>query len=144
MQPFVAAATASNDSQALASSFMQYCTTNMTSNVLACKPVADAITYSLNGVLAKRAGALCSRLQQCMDDLLLPTARCNLTGSTASGTLNLCSTQGVGVPAPVTPPGELCSCRVHTMCFMQRLAEECLRKPRCMVPCMRKAVSNST
>jgi hypothetical protein len=123
---------------------MQYCTTNMTSSVLACKPVADAITYSLNGVLAKRAGALCSRLQQCTDDLLLPTARCNLTGSSASGALNLCSTQGVGVSAPVTPPGELCSCRVHTTCVVQRLAEECLRTLWCMVPCVRKAVSDST
>jgi hypothetical protein len=115
MQPFVAAAAASNDSQALASNFMQFCTTNMTSSVLACKPVADAITYSLNGVLAKRAGALCSHLQQCTDDLLLPTARCNLTGSSASGALNLCSAQGVGVSPAVTPPGELCRCRAHNV-----------------------------
>ncbi|KAF6251912.1 hypothetical protein COO60DRAFT_1674268 [Scenedesmus sp. NREL 46B-D3] len=105
MQPFVTAT--STDAQALASSFMQFCTTNMTSSVLACKPVSDAIAYSKDGILAKRAGAVCSRLQQCTDDLLLPTARCNLTGATASGPLNLCSTQGVANN----------TCRVDTDCL---------------------------
>jgi hypothetical protein len=120
MQPFVTAATG-NNAQVLAANFMEYCTANMTASVLACKPVADAIAYSLNGVLAKRAGALCNRLQQCTDDLLLPTARCNLTGSSESGALNLCSTQGVGVSAPVTPPGEL-----RTACSMLQLADKLL------------------
>jgi hypothetical protein len=107
MQPFVAAAVSSNDSQVLAAGFMQFCTTNITAGVLACKPVSDAIMYSLNGGLAKRAGALCSRLQQCTDDLLLSTTKCNITGATTSGALNLCSTEGVGAAAAVTAPGEL-------------------------------------
>jgi hypothetical protein len=107
LQPFVAAAASTNDSQVLSAGFMQFCTTNLTASVLACKPVSDAIAYSLNGVLAKRAGALCSRLQQCADELLLPTTKCNITGATTSGPLNLCSAEGVGAAVAPAAPGEL-------------------------------------
>lgn len=93
-----------NNSLYLASTFVQNCVGNLTANdVLLCKNVAASIAFSYNGNLAKRAGALCSRLGQCVGDAV--TAKCNVT--TGLG-LDLCTQEGYvsGTAIAVANAGE--------------------------------------
>lgn len=93
------------DSKAVSATFMTRCTTNFTSgNVLACKPVADAIFYDIR--IARRGGAICQRLGECTPDLAVVGTTCNMTVGGRSGRLNLCSREGVGASAATTA-GEL-------------------------------------
>ncbi len=87
----VSNAVGSNDSLSLASAFLPQCTGNLTANdVLLCKNIAASIAFSYNGNLAKRAGALCSRLGQCAGDAL-SASKCNIT---ANKGLDLCTQEG--------------------------------------------------
>lgn len=82
------------DPKEASATFMTRCTMNLTSNnVLACKPVADAIFYDIR--LARRSGAICQRLGMCAPELAAGSA-CNMTVGTKSGRLNLCLKDGVG------------------------------------------------
>jgi hypothetical protein len=93
-----------NKSLDLASKFFKNCVGNLTANdMLLCKNVAASIAFSYNGNLAKRAGALCSRLGQCAGDAV--TAKCNVT--TDKG-LDLCTQEGwvLGSVIPVADGGE--------------------------------------
>jgi hypothetical protein len=101
----VTPALSSNNSLGLASTvFMPNCLGNLTANdMLLCKNVAASIAFSYNGNLAKRAGALCSRLGQCVGDAV--TAKCNVT--TDQG-LDLCTQEGwvLGTAVAVADGGE--------------------------------------
>lgn len=92
---------ASPDSKVEAATFMGLCTTNYTANnVMACKPVADAIFYDIR--VAKKGGLICQRLGECSGDLAAAASTCNMTVGAKSGKLNLCEKEGVGISANVT------------------------------------------
>lgn len=79
-----------NVSLRLATEFYSQCTTNFTANdVVKCKGVAGAIAFSYNGNLAKRAGAVCAQLGDCVGDAA--TSKCNVT---ATKGLDLCTAEG--------------------------------------------------
>lgn len=89
-----------NDSVSLASTFMQQCMTNFTvGNVFLCKGISNAIATSYRGNLAKRAGALCTRLGQCSGDAA--TAKCNISDSAR---LDLCAQDGLVGGASIVVP----------------------------------------
>lgn len=95
---------ASADSKNASASFMTRCVTNLTENdVLACKPVADAMFYDIR--LARRGGAICQRLGLCSPELTATTSTCNMTVGTRSGRLNLCSKEGVGATSAAAAGG---------------------------------------
>jgi hypothetical protein len=99
----------SNDSLSLASDFVTQCLKNLTTNdVLLCKKIQASIALSYHGNLAKRAGALCSRLGQCVEDAV--TSKCNVT--TGKG-LDLCTQEGyqLGTSIALADGGEACSCQ---------------------------------
>lgn len=93
-----AVASTNNVSYELAESFYTLCMTNLTTeDTLSCKRVASAISFSRAGSLAKRAGALCSRLGLCSEELLATSSTCNMTVATGkAGRLSLCTNEGVG------------------------------------------------
>lgn len=79
-----------DNSMALATAFLQRCTTNFTANdAVRCRGIAGAIAFSFNGNLAKRAGALCHHLGNCTG--AAATSSCNVT---ADAPLDLCSKEG--------------------------------------------------
>lgn len=91
------------DPAVLAARFITNCTKNYTDDdELMCKQTSDAVMYNIR--LAKRAGALCSRLGACSSDLAADSS-CNMTVGTKAGRLNLCEKAGVGNTA--TSAGEI-------------------------------------
>lgn len=84
------ATTGSDIGLALATKFLPVCTTNLTANdMVKCKTLAEAIAFSYNGNLAKRAGALCFRLGDCAGEAA--TSKCNVTEGKQ---LDLCTAEG--------------------------------------------------
>jgi hypothetical protein len=81
----------------ISSRFLAACTSRFTKgDTLLCREISSAIAFSYQGNLGKRAGALCSRLGNCTDDLLTAGSTCTLVASTQlSGRLDLCTREGV-------------------------------------------------
>lgn len=98
-------AVSTNESLVIANRFVQRCTTNFTAgDVLKCKYLAGAVAFSYNGNLAKRAGAICSRLGNCSATAALAT--CNVTGVAR---LDMCTQEGYagGSALPLPTAGVL-------------------------------------
>jgi hypothetical protein len=120
-----------NNGLTLATAFLPVCTTNLTANdVVKCKNLAGAIAFSYNGNLAKRAGALCSRLGDCGGEAA--TSKCNVTEGKQ---LDLCTAEGWKEPtdpiALVLPDGGegvkgACTCTY--VCLLG--CQQCVLKPR--------------
>lgn len=79
-----------NSNLKLASDFLANCTSTLTANdVVRCRAISGAIAFSYKGNLARRAGALCSRLGDCVGEAA--AASCNVSGTAR---LDLCTQQG--------------------------------------------------
>lgn len=101
-------AASSPDPKSQAATFMTNCLSNYTSNdVLACKPVADAIFYDIR--VAKKGGLLCQRIGECSADLAAASSTCNMTVGSLAGRLNLCEKAGVGISASTAAGNRNCA-----------------------------------
>lgn len=81
---------ANNNSLKLARDFLANCTSTLTANDgVRCRAISGEIAFSYKGNLARRAGALCARLGNCVGEAAL--ASCNVSGTAR---LDLCTQQG--------------------------------------------------
>jgi hypothetical protein len=87
----------STDAVDASSRFLAACTSRFTrGDTLLCRDISSAIAFSYQGNLAKRAGALCTRLGNCTEDLAAASSTCTLAaGAQLSGRLDLCTREGV-------------------------------------------------
>lgn len=98
MQSFVAPLRTSTDASAQSAAFVSMClSTFMPGNILDCRAIGESIAYSLDGNLAKRAGALCARMGNCT--ALLQSSNpssCSISlPGLAMGTVSSCNVEGV-------------------------------------------------
>jgi hypothetical protein len=89
-----------------------------------CRAVQTAITSSMKGNLARRAGALCQRLEDCAASVALD-ASCALSvagvgNNTApvAGRLDMCTVEGVSAGQQVAGLGESCTPSQETVYFL--------------------------
>jgi hypothetical protein len=104
------------DGFALATAFAANCTDSLTANdVFKCRGITSAIAYSLNGNLAKRAGAICMRLGNCSAEAA--SASCNVT---ATARLDLCTQEGNvgGTALYPTPAGAAAVTAGDGLCWL--------------------------
>ena len=106
----------------VADNFVGNCTSNWGKNTNLCDSLKNATSVSYNGNMGKRAGLLCSALQECAKDL---GTSCNITAAVGSANvtrpLGLCSIEGVNGGTPVNNIGS--SITIPTgRCF---LSEDC-------------------
>ena len=106
IQSFVAPLRFSSDAAAQSAAFVSRCTSSfMPGDILGCRAIGQSIAYSLDGNLAKRAGALCSRLGNCT--ALLQSSNpssCSMSlPGLAIGTVSLCTAQGITTGTMITP-----------------------------------------
>lgn len=107
MQSFVAPLRTSSDASAQSAAFVSRCSNSfMPGNILECRAIGDDIAYSLDGNVAKRAGALCARLGNCT--ALLQSANpssCSISlPGLPMGAVSRCSAEGVSTGFfPVQP-----------------------------------------
>lgn len=127
MQDFVTKQRFSKDAAAQAAAFVSSCTTSfLPGNVLRCREIGQAIAFSLEGNLAKRAGALCARLNSCTQQLLsAPAGSCSISlPDQAIGPVDLCTVEGVAGSSTITPSssGECSlacySCKLQLCCTL--------------------------
>ena len=77
-------ASSSASSSTLAASFYEWCSAQNTYALTSCRTVQSSISSSYNGSLAKRAGALCTRLGECSSSLAADSACRITTGGNAA------------------------------------------------------------
>lgn len=107
-----AVANASAAPAALADSFYTWCSSRGYA-LSSCRAVQTAISSSMRGNLARRAGALCQRLQECPATIASDTS-CGLSvsgvgpnaTSPVTGRLDMCSVEGVSGGSQVSGLGE--------------------------------------
>lgn len=96
---------------ALSSDFYSWCSGRGYA-LASCRSVQASITTSMSGNLARRAGALCQRLEEChasvASDLTcgLAVSGTGNSSSPVSGRLDLCTVEGVSGGQPVAGLGE--------------------------------------
>lgn len=100
LQGFVSDQGSSRDGGVQATAFLSKCvSTFKPGDPLGCRNISTAISYSLDGNLAKRAGALCAKLGNCSADVLeggAARSSCSITIPGVSiGRPDLCAAEGV-------------------------------------------------
>lgn len=105
MQAFVAPLRTSTDASAQSAAFVSACMSSfMPGDLLGCRAIGDSITYSLDGNLAKRPGALYARLGNC-SALLQSNSPCSITlPGLPMSSLSQCSIEVVGSGNFPVPP----------------------------------------
>jgi hypothetical protein len=105
MQSFVGPLRFSVDTATNAPSFVSKCvSTYIPGDVINCRAIGDAISYSLDGNLAKRAGALCARMGNCTALLQGSISSCSLDlPGLPLGLLDLCTVEGINTGSMITP-----------------------------------------
>jgi hypothetical protein len=105
MQAFVGPLRFSVDTATNGPSFVSKCVASyMPGNVIGCRAIGEAISYSRDGNLAKRAGALCARMGNCTALLQGSISSCSLDlPGLPLGLLDLCTVEGVSTGFMITP-----------------------------------------
>lgn len=103
MQPVVTTANGLTDRFAIGDVFeacKQYWKdTPATNKDLACSQLRKDIRMSLGGIPGKRAGLICSLMSEC--DAPALGGSCSINATTAAGTLDLCTVEGVSAATMV-------------------------------------------
>ncbi|KAF6254423.1 hypothetical protein COO60DRAFT_1665172 [Scenedesmus sp. NREL 46B-D3] len=134
-------ASSSQSAGSLAAGFSAWCSAQNTYPLTSCRAVQTSISDSFNGNLARRAGALCTRLGECSSSVAADSACRIVTGgnATLTGQLDACTVEGVSTGVQVQgtftgtgmPPGACVldsDCDSSSSCSSDQVTTIC----RCM------------